>query len=139
MRAIIWEVDNTFGKRRGDLIPVEQHTGKEIVQRCDKAFNVSTLMDIDIRFEFLVFAPTDKLSVRIDTFDHEGLVLTVRHLAKRVKLTDASLLKVFLAIPFLTVSVLGGIYWEALKIWMKGIRPRARPRRARVDCPDLFP
>ncbi len=127
LRAILWEVDNTFGERHGYLIPVEKHTGEEIVQRCHKAFYVSPFMDMDLRYEFKVFAPTEKLSIRIDTFDHEGLVMTARHLAKRVELTDASLLKAFLAIPFLTLNVIGGIHWEALKIWMKGIRLRVRP------------
>ncbi|MCQ1775716.1 DUF1365 family protein [Neorhizobium galegae] len=128
VRAILWEVDNTFGERHAYMIAVEDRGGREIVQQCNKAFYVSPFMDMDLRYEFRVVVPTDWLSIRIETFDRDGLVLTARHLAKRTELTDAALARAFVAIPFLTIRVIGGIYWEALKIWLKGIRLRARPR-----------
>ncbi len=55
------------------------------------------------------------------------------HLARRVELSDAALLRAFFAIPFLTLKVVGGIHWEALKIWLKGIGLRKRP--AAPDTP----
>lgn len=127
LRAILWEVDNTFGERHGYLIPVDRSDAGQIIQHCDKAFYVSPFMDMDLRYEFHVVAPSDKLSIRIDTFDNEGLVLTARHLAKRTELTDAALLRAFFKIPFLTMRVIGGIHWEALKIWIKGVRLAVRP------------
>jgi len=132
LRAILWEVDNTFGERHGYMIPVEQGHGTEIVQHCDKAFYVSPFMDMDLRYTFRVLPPQEKLSIRIETFDAEGPVLTARHLAKRTELTDAALLKAFFAIPFLTLRVVGGIHWEALKIWLKGVGLRIRPKPPQV-------
>jgi DUF1365 family protein len=127
LAAILWEVDNTFGERHAYMMPVEAWTGDEIVQRCDKAFYVSPFMDMDLRYLFTVLPPQDRLSIRIDIFDAEGLLLTARHLARRTELTDAALLKAFFAIPLLTLRVVGGIRWEALKLWLKGVRLRARP------------
>ncbi|MEB2844449.1 DUF1365 family protein [Rhizobiales bacterium RZME27] len=127
LRAILWEVDNTFGERHGYMIPVEGDGG-EIVQHCNKTFYVSPFMDMDLRYTFRVQPPTEKLSIRIETFDADGPVLTARHLAKRTELTDAALLKAFFAIPFLTLRVVGGIHWEALKIWLKGVGLRIRPK-----------
>lgn len=127
LRAILWEVDNTFGERHSYLIPVETDGAMEIVQRCDKAFYVSPFMDMDLRYVFRVIPPGDRLKIVIETFDSEGAVLTARHLARRVELTDRALLKAFFAIPFLTLKVVGGIHWEALKIWLKGVRLRKRP------------
>lgn len=131
LSAILWEVDNTFGQRHGYMIPVKGSAGGEIVQHCDKAFYVSPFMDMDLRYTFRVSPPQEKLSIRIETFDAQGPVLTARHLARRTELTDAALLKAFFAIPFLTLRVVGGIHWEALKIWVKGVRLRVRP-----DPPD---
>lgn len=128
LHAILWEVDNTFGERHGYMIPVEGDPAAEIVQHCDKAFYVSPFMDMDLRYRFRVTPPAEKLAIRIDTFDEEGLVLTARHLAKRAELTDMALLKAFCAVPFLTLRVIGGIHWEALKIWVKGVGLRVRPR-----------
>ncbi|NLS01313.1 DUF1365 family protein [Rhizobium sp. P38BS-XIX] len=127
-KAILWEVDNTFGERHGYMIPVEAHSGADIVQQCDKTFYVSPFMDMDLRYRFQVSPPADRLSIRIETFDHEGPVLTARHLARRTELTDGALLKAFFAIPLLTLRVVGGIHWEALRIWLKGIGLRIHPR-----------
>lgn len=136
LRAILWEVDNTFGERHGYMIPVEDGSGGEIVQHCDKAFYVSPFMDMDLRYTFRVSPPAEKLSIRIETFDAQGPVLTARHLAKRTELTDRALLKAFFAIPFLTLRVVGGIHWEALKIWVKGVGLRVRP--APPDMPVSY-
>ncbi|MDE1157094.1 MAG: DUF1365 family protein [Neorhizobium sp.] len=127
--AILWEVDNTFGERHSYMIPVETRlAGGEIVQHCDKRFYVSPFMDMDLRYRFRVTPPGDTFSIKIDTLDRDGeLVLTARHLGRRQPLTDATLLKAFFAIPFLTLRVVGGIHWEALKIWLKGVRLRRRP------------
>ncbi len=127
LRAILWEVDNTFGERHGYMIPVEAQSGPEIIQQCDKAFYVSPFMDMDLHYRFRVLPPADVLSIRIETFDRDGSVLTARHIARRSRLTDATLLKAFLVIPFQTLVVVGGIHFEALKIWMKGVRLRKRP------------
>lgn len=126
--AILWEVDNTFHQRHAYMIPVEQTgPGGEIVQHCDKAFYVSPFMDMDLRYEFHVYPPEETLSIRIDTFDAEGKVLGARHVARKQALTDGALLRAFFAIPFLTLRVIGGIHWEALKIWLKRVRLRSRP------------
>ncbi|MGA6932448.1 MAG: DUF1365 family protein, partial [Pseudolabrys sp.] len=45
----------------------------------------------------------------------------------RRDLTDRNLLNVFLAIPFVTLKVIAAIHWEALRLWLKGIRLRQRP------------
>lgn len=126
--AILWEVDNTFHQRHGYMIPVDATQNGSIVQSCDKAFYVSPFMDMKLRYEFEVLPPSDTLTIRINSFDDEGLLMTARHLARRVELTDAALLRAFFAIPFLTLRVVGGIHWEALKIWLKGIKLRKRPQ-----------
>lgn len=125
--AILWEVDNTFGERHGYLIPVESDVGGEIRQSCGKAFYVSPFMDMDLTYAFRVRPPAETLSVVMDVDDAEGRIFAVRHLARRVALTDAALMRLFVTIPFLTLRVVAGIHWEALKIWVKGVRLRARP------------
>jgi len=36
-------------------------------------------------------------------------------------------LRAFLSVPFLTLKVIGGIHWEALKLWLKGVPLVHRP------------
>lgn len=125
--AILWEVDNTFGERHGYLITVEETVGGEIRQRCDKAFHVSPFMDMDQTYAFRVKPPADLFSLVIDVHDADGRILGARHLARREDLTDRALLRLCLAVPFLTLRVVGGIHWEALKLWLKGVKLRFKP------------
>jgi DUF1365 family protein len=126
--AILWEVDNTFRQRHAYMIPVDQvGPGGEIVQHCDKAFYVSPFMDMDLTYQFHVYPLDDTLSIRIESFDAEGKVLGARHVARKQTLTDRALLAAFFAIPLLTLRVIGGIHWEALKIWLKRVRLVSRP------------
>lgn len=128
LSAILWEVDNTFGERHGYLIPAgPAEAGGEIRQTCAKSFYVSPFMDMQLSYAFRVRPPAETFSIHIEAADENGSVLTARHLGRRHELTDRALLRAFLSVPFQTLRVLGGIHWEALKIWRKGIRLRDRP------------
>jgi uncharacterized protein len=115
--AVFWEVDNTFGERHGYLIPATAFDG----------FYVSPFLDMNLVYDFRVRPPGDTFSIVIQASDAEGLMLTACHTGKRIELTDRALLQLFLTLPYLTLKVTGGIAWEALKLWSKGIAIRPRP------------
>ena len=125
--AILWEVDNTFGERHGYLLPVERIENGEIRQNCDKAFHVSPFMDMDLSYAFRVKPPSETFSLAIEVGDSAGKLMTARQLARRVEATDAALWRLALHIPFVTLKVIAGIHWEALKIWVKGVGLRKHP------------
>lgn len=125
--AILWQVDNTFGQRHSYLIPVEAGQSDAIRQSCDKAFYVSPFMPMNLRYDFSVTPPGERMLVVIGVSDAEGRLLTARHSAMRQELTDANLLRAFFALPFLTLRVVGGIHWEAAKLWWKGVKLVRRP------------
>ena len=127
LAAVMWEVDNTFGERHAYMLPVEGAGDSEIVQGCGKEFHVSPFLNMDLDYRFRLRAPGDRLSLVIEVSDPAGLLLTARYQARREALTDANLLRRFFATPLLTLRVLGGIHWEALKLWRKGIGLRPKP------------
>jgi DUF1365 family protein len=45
----------------------------------------------------------------------------------RRELCDRNLLHLFFAIPAITLKVIAAIHWEALRLWLKGVRLRPRP------------
>ncbi|WBO23825.1 DUF1365 domain-containing protein [Sphingomonas abietis] len=126
LRATLYEVNNTFGQRHGYLLPVEQ-TGGIIRQGCAKDFHVSPFMGMDIRYAFRLAPPDERLSLAITASDGIGPVITAVHSATRRPLTDVELLKAFVTHPLLTFKVVGGILWEALRLWIKRVPVRARP------------
>lgn len=136
--AILWEVDNTFGERHGYLLPARRDGDGLVRQRCGKDFHVSPFMDMNLTYDFAVRPPDEKFSLVIDVSDGEGLLLSARHLARRAELGDVALLRQFLKIPLMTMKVVAGIHWEALKLWLKGVRLRRRPEPPRQAVSSQF-
>ena len=127
LQAMLYEVNNTFGQRHSYLIPVEGPVRGALRQRCEKRFYVSPFMDMGLTYAFRVTMPDESISLAIDAHDEAGPLLFAAFTGRRRPLTDAGLLAAFLAHPLLAGRVLGGIHWEALKLWWKGMRLRPRP------------
>lgn len=128
LAAILYEVNNTFGERHSYLIPIAGDGRGVLRQSCAKNFYVSPFMPMDLTYRFRLAAPDDKLAVAIDVDDANGPVLTATLDGARQELSDGNLWRAFLRHPLLAMQVMGGIHWEALKLWRKGLRLRQRPR-----------
>ena len=124
--ALLHEVHNTFGERHTYLIPVEEPAGS-IRQDCAKTFHVSPFMAMDMRYEFRIRAPEETLSIVIRGLDADGPAIIAALAAQRQILTDAALARAFLRTPLLTLKVIGGIHWEALRLWRKGLKFYSKP------------
>lgn len=120
LRAIIYEVSNTFGQRHSYLIRVSDPHVPLIEQKCSKEFFVSPFLDMDMDYHFMIKPPQDDVMIAIATHDKDGVMLTASLKGERAPLTTASLLQAVLSFPFQTLKVILGIHWEALFIWLKG-------------------
>jgi hypothetical protein len=127
LSAILYEVNNTFGERHSYLIPAPN--AALIEQGCGKAFYVSPFMDMDLTYAFRILRPEERVLVAVDTSDAEGLVLAASFAGERRELTDRELLRAWLTHPWMTLGVVAAIHVEALQIWLKGEKVRARPTK----------
>jgi len=127
--AVIYQVHNTFGERHCYVIPVDADT-RALHQRCRKVLYVSPFMAMDMRYEFRIAGPNERVAVGICASDSTGAVLNAVLSATREPLTNRSLARVFLRIPAVTLKVIAAIHWQAIRLWAKGIR--LQPRRAAV-------
>jgi uncharacterized protein len=127
--GVIYEVRNTFGDMHTYVAPVAAGELSEagLRQERDKLFHVSPFMDMRMRYRFRIRPPADDLAFRILESDPEGPILAATFIGRRTNLTNASALAAFFRIPLLTLKVVGGIHWEATKLWFKGIRFFSRP------------
>jgi DUF1365 family protein len=127
LQALLYEVNNTFGQRHSYLIPVRAGDDAVIRQRIAKDFYVSPFMDMALTYHFRVAPPAETVSLAMEVHDTRGAMLFAAFAGRRQALTDAGLLRAFLSHPLLALKVLGGIHWEALKLWRKGMALRPRP------------
>ena len=125
--GMIYQVNNTFGERHSYVIPVDDPGATLVRQACEKRFHVSPFMDLDMTYHFAVVPPGEAVSVRVDASDLDGLKIATAFTGRRRELTDAALLRVFLGQPLMTLKVVAGIGWGALRLWLKGIGYRRKP------------
>jgi DUF1365 family protein len=127
LRAILYEVNNTFGPRHSYFIEATPSTGGIVRQSCTKNFYVSPFMDMELRYDFTVQPPDKTLRLRIAVSNAHGVVLTASLTGRRATLNDTELLRAAITYPLLTLKVVAGIHWEALRLWLKELRIRTRP------------
>ena len=129
LQALLYEVNNTFGQRHSYLIPVAPGVGPDdlIAQRCDKQMYVSPFLGMDMHYRFHVRPPGEALTLSVQACDDAGVVLGAHFGAVRRPVTDATLLSAFATHPLLTLKVVAGIHWEALRLWLRGVPLQPRP------------
>ncbi|MFT0861241.1 DUF1365 domain-containing protein [Ancylobacter sp. G4_0304] len=125
--AILYEVNNTFGQRHSYLIPVVEGEAAPLRQKAEKRFYVSPFMDMKLTYSFRVDPPGEALRIAILASDAAGPVLSAVHAARRRAVSDRELMRALVSHPLLTLKVIAGIHWEALRIWAKGVSLRPRP------------
>ena len=130
LRAILWEVSNTFGERHAYLIPVADPDARTLRQSCAKKLHVSPFLEMDMTYTFRVIPPAARTLVSIIAADAEGATLIATLNGVRRELSDAALVRAFARVPFMTLKVIVAIHWEALWLWLKGVRFRSRPATA---------
>ena len=119
--AILYEVKNTFGEQHTYVFKIDIKN-KQILNNCKKKFYVSPFMDLESKYFFKVLIPNERLSVIIDQRDKEGKLLFASQDGERVKLSSKNLLISYLKHPLMTLKIISAIHYEALKLWIKGIK-----------------
>lgn len=132
LRAVIAEVRNTFGEKHcyvlasdGPRLSYGQPWDKE------KCFHVSPFFDLAGRYRFLMTEPGERLRVVIHETREGQPILDATLAGERRTLNDVAILGQVLRMPLMTLKVVAGIHWEALKIWLRGARFHGKPEPPR--------
>lgn len=134
LRAVIAEVNNTFGERHcyllasnGQPMPYDQEYLK------DKVFHVSPLFDLKGLYHFRFAEPGKRLLVVLNE-TRDGVPLIDTSIAgERRTLTDGEVIRQVLRMPVQALKVLIGIHWQALKIWLRGAKFHKKPEPPRLE------
>jgi DUF1365 family protein len=134
LRAIVAEVNNTFGERHCYLLDAPQW-GREL--RAPKRFRVSPFCGVEggYRFRFLRSADGRRNVARVDYDDELGPVLVTSIAGRLEPATAPALARAFLRFPLLAAGIVARIHWNALRLWLAGVplfaQPAARAARTR--------
>jgi uncharacterized protein len=121
LRAVLYEVSNTFGQWHHHLVRVDGLDPAGNARHVfDKQLFVSPFIDQEATYDFRVRPPDDRAALIVREHVAGGQVLTATLVAKRRELDRFALWRAFATHPMVTLKVLGGIHWEALRLWRKG-------------------
>jgi DUF1365 family protein len=127
LRAILYEVSNTFGQRHSYLVKISGSDLGALTHSCEKRLYVSPFMEVSGRYHFTVKKPGERLLVHIHQTDADGPILDAWIKGNRQVISDPALITTLIRYPLLTLKVIAGIHWEALKLLVKGIGLKSRP------------
>ena len=132
LALIIYEVRNTFGEIHSYVLPVGpgEITAAGVRQEQDKLFYVSPFVEMATRYRFRISPPGEGVRLRILEVDEEGPLLAATFSGRRRALTTRALLQAFVTLPLLTLRIVGAIHWQALRLWLKGVKLVPRPDSA---------
>ena len=122
IEAVIYEVRNTFGGKHSYLIAVD---GADVIrQSARKRFHVSPFLDMDATYHFRLSPPGERLSLSIRETNDEGPLLDTAFSGKAEPISDRALIAAFLRYPLMTLKIVAGIHFEALRLLAKGLKLR---------------
>lgn len=128
LRAVIAEVNNTFGERHsyvlasgGEPLPAEARFEKA------KCFHVSPFMGLEGRYRFALSAASERLRLVIHEYQREQPVMVATLAGERRVLNDRAILALILRMPWMTLKVVAAIHWQAVKIWWGGAELHRKP------------
>jgi DUF1365 family protein len=75
-----------------------------------------------MRYHFRVTPPGESIKLRILETDSAGPLLAATFNGRRRPLNTMELLRSFFSLPGVTIRVIAAIHFEALRLWLKGVR-----------------
>ncbi|WP_108125470.1 DUF1365 domain-containing protein [Saccharospirillum mangrovi] len=141
--AIMPEVTNTpWGERHQYVLTAQAGAGAHEPQRqhrhyreyhLDKAFHVSPFLPMEMKYRWVFGTPEQTLRVHLENYRQGERQFDATLVLEAKDISSAHLNRALIRFPWMTVKVVTGIYWHALRLWLKGIRFYPHPRKDKKE------
>ncbi|MFO6424424.1 DUF1365 domain-containing protein [Motilimonas sp. KMU-193] len=112
---LLAEVSNTpWNERHYYLVDVSAN------EPTDKVFHVSPFMDLDMKYHWRIKPPAKQLRLHMENHNSAKL-FDASLMLQRLDLTNQNLRNQVIKLPSMTIKTLAGIYWQALKLYLKKV------------------
>jgi DUF1365 family protein len=138
LRAVVTEITNTpWGERHAYVL---QAGPDGAVSTFDKAFHVSPFYPMEQTYAWRLGAPGERLEVEMVNLEKGAEVFRAGLALRRRAFSAAALRQAAVLQPLMAWKVHAAIYWQALRLWVKGVPFHVHPaKRAATATPRSTP
>lgn len=140
--AMVAEVSNTPWNERHCYVLWEGNRQANSAGRYShpKEFHVSPFMGMDLQYEWSLQPPDDELHLSLGCVRGGEQIFQASLQLNRFELTDGQFARCMLRRPIAAAHMIGAIYYQAFRLWMKKCRFYTHPRNLLVnDATKLTP
>lgn len=121
--TIVANITNTpWGERHSYVLDAREGTGTGQEKRFQfaKSFHVSPFLDMDMEYDWRFSEPGEMLRVQMINLRQGTRLFEASLELNRRELDGGNLARVLICYPPITLKAIAGIYWQALRLWLKG-------------------
>lgn len=129
LEYVVAEVTNTPWGERHSYVLKAPDANAPLATEFDKSLHVSPFNPMNMTYRWYSNAPEDDLTIQIALFEEGRRVFDAVLSLTAAPLDARSAPRAVLTYPLMTIKVVAGIYWEALRLFLKGVSLHAHPKR----------
>ncbi len=122
VETIVAEITNTpWGERHAYVLPIDgdQPSQRHMHFNLQKDFHVSPFLPMTMDYHWTFTAPEERLKVHMINRQSDKLMFDATLTLSRKPLSAANCAGVLARYPLMTMKVIGAIYWQALRLFLK--------------------
>ncbi len=134
VNTVLAEVKNTpWGEKHLYLIPNDGTDKKgTLFFRQGKSLHVSPFMPMDMEYHWRIPIPGEYLRIQLENHRKGRKCFIAGMRMQREAISRASLNRILIRFPLMSIKVIGSIYLQAFKLWMKQIPVYDHPRKQKT-------
>ena len=118
--ALLAEIHNTpWGERHAYVLDCRGQAGTEYRFSFDKRFHVSPFLPMELGYEWRFRIEPDQLDIHMAVTDQGAESFAAGMRLSLLPMTTRAMSLIPLKFPLMTFKVVAGIYWQALRLWLK--------------------
>lgn len=132
VETIVAEVHNTpWGETHCYVLPITgDNTLQETIFRFAKKFHVSPFMPMMMDYVWRLSQPCETIQVQMQNWENDCMVFEAVMQLSRRQVSGRNLASISVSYPLCTLKVVGAIYYQAMRLWIKRAPFYPHPNKA---------